>query len=96
MAYYLCKQKKERGGKMCAIFDNLNDKSQQVNNELKGEAVRPNSNWLKKRKDETVTDPSCFSELVRGGLIGDKHKKCTEWHKRAYKDELHYLTEKNF
>lgn len=81
---------------MCAIFDNLNDKSQQVNNELKGEAVRPNSNWLKKRKDETVTDPSCFSELVRGGLIGDKHKKCTEWHKRAYKDELHYLTEKNF
>lgn len=81
---------------MCAIFDNLNDKSQQVNNELKGEAVRPNSNWRKKRKDETVTDPSCFSELVRGGLIGDKHKKCTEWHKRAYKDELHYLTEKNF
>lgn len=71
---------------MCAIFDNLNDKSQQVNNELKGEAVRPNSNWRKKRKDETVTDPSCFSELVRGGLIGDKHKKCTEWHKRAYKD----------
>ena len=81
---------------MCAIFDNLNDKSQQVNNELKGEAVRPNSNWRKKRKDETVTDPSCFSELVRGGLIGDKHKKCTEWYKRAYKDELHYLTEKNF
>lgn len=81
---------------MCAIFDNLNDKSQQVNNELKGEAVRSNSNWRKKRKDETVTDPSCFSELVRGGLIGDKHKKCTEWHKRAYKDELHYLTEKNF
>lgn len=81
---------------MCAIFDNLNDKSQQVNNELKGEAVRPNSNWRKKRKDETVTDPSCFSELVRGGLIGDKHKKCTEWHKRDYKDELHYLTEKNF
>ena len=81
---------------MCAIFDNLNNKSQQVNNELKGEAVRPNSNWRKKRKDETVTDPSCFSELVRGGLIGDKHKKCTEWHKRAYKDELHYLTEKNF
>lgn len=76
---------------MCAIFDNLNDKSQQVNNELKGEAVRLNSNWRKKRKDETITDPSCFSELV-----GDKHKKCTEWHKRAYKDELHYLTEKNF
>ena len=81
---------------MCAIFDNLNNKSQQVNNELKGEAVRLNSNWRKKRKDETITDPSCFSELVRGGLIGDKHKKCTEWHKRAYKDELHYLTEKNF
>ena len=81
---------------MCAIFDNLNDKSQQVNNELKGEAVRPNSNWRKKRKDETITDPSCFSELVGGDLIGNKRKKCTEWHKRAYKDELHYLTEKNF
>lgn len=81
---------------MCAIFDNLNDKSQQVNNELKGEAVRPNSSWRKKRKDETITDPSCFSELVGGDLIGNKRKKCTEWHKRAYKDELHYLTEKNF
>ena len=81
---------------MCAIFNNLNDKSQQANNELKGEAVRPNSNWRKKRKDETITDPSCFSELVGGDLIGDKRKKCAEWHKRACKDELRYLTEKNF
>lgn len=76
---------------MCAIFDNQNDKSQQTNNELKGEAVQPNSSWRKKRKDETITDPSCFGELV-----GDSRKKCTEWHKRAYKDEMHYLTEKNF
>lgn len=96
MAYYLCKQKKERGGEMCAIFDKPNDKPQQANNELKGEAVQPNSSWRKKRKDETITDPSCFSELVGGDLIGNKRKKCTEWHKRAYKDELHYLTEKNF
>lgn len=96
MAYYLCKQKKERGGEMCAIFDKPNDKPQQANNELKGEAVQPNSSWRKKRKDETITDPSCFSELVGGVLIGNKRKKCTEWHKRAYKDELHYLTEKNF
>lgn len=81
---------------MCAIFDNPNDKSQQTNNELKGEAVQPNSSWRKKRKDETITDPSCFSELVGRDLIGDKRKKCAEWHKRAYKDELRYLTEKNF
>lgn len=81
---------------MCAIFDNPNDKLQQANNELKGEAVQPNSSWQKKRKDETITDPSCFSELVGGNPIGNKRKKCTEWHKRAYKDELHYLTEKNF
>ena len=81
---------------MCAIFDNLNDKSQQANNEFKGEAVQPNSSWRKKQKDETITDPSCFSELVGGDLIGDKRKKCAEWHKRAYKDELRYLTEKNF
>lgn len=80
---------------MCAIFDNQNDKLQQANNELKGEAVQPNSSWRKKRKDETITDPSCFGELVRGEFIGDKRKKCTEWHKRAYKDELRYLTEKN-
>lgn len=81
---------------MCAIFDKPNDKPQQANNELKGEAVQPNSSWRKKRKDETITDPSCFSELVGVDLIGNKRKKCTEWHKRAYKDELHYLTEKNF
>ena len=81
---------------MCAIFDNPNNKTQKTNNELKSEAVQPNSSWRKKRKDEAITDLSCFSELVGGGLIGDKHKKCTEWHKRAYKDELHYLTEKNF
>ena len=81
---------------MCAIFDSQNDRSQQTNNELKGEAVQPNSSWRKKRKNETITDPSCFGELVGGELIGDSCKKCTEWHKRAYKDEMHYLTEKNF
>ena len=81
---------------MCAIFDKPNNKSQQANNELKGEAVQPSSSWRKKRKDETITDLSCFSELVGGEFIGDRRKKCTEWHKRAYKDEMHYLTEKNF
>ena len=81
---------------MCAIFNKPNNKTQQANNELKGEAVQPNSSWRKKRKTETITDPSCFGELVGGECIGDRYKKCTEWHKRAYKDELHYLTEKNF
>ena len=81
---------------MCAIFDNPNNKTQKTNNELKSEAVQPNSGWRKKRKDEAITDLSCFSELVGGEFIGDRDKKCTEWHKRAYKDELHYLTEKNF
>lgn len=81
---------------MCAIFDSQNDRSQQTNNELKGEAVQLNSSWRKKRKNETITGPSCFGELVGGEFIGDSRKKCTEWHKRAYKDETHYLTEKNF
>jgi hypothetical protein len=81
---------------MCASFDNPNNKTQQANIELKGEAVQPNSSWRKTRKDEAITDLSCFSELVGREFIGDRYKKCTEWHKRAYKDELHYLTEKNF
>ena len=81
---------------MCAIFDNPNNKSQQTKNESEGETVQPHSKWRKKRKDEAITDLSCFSELVGGKCIGDKYKKCTEWHKRAYRDELHYLTEKNF
>ena len=81
---------------MCAIFDNPNNKSQQPNNELKGKAVQPHSKWRKKRKDEAITVPSCFGELVEGEFIGNRYKECTEWYKRAYKDELHYLTEKNF
>lgn len=81
---------------MCAVFDNPNGKPQRANNELKGEEVQPNSSWRKKRKDETITDPSYFGGLVGREFIGDKRKKCTKWHKRAYKDELHYLTEKNF
>ncbi len=81
---------------MCAIFDNPNNKSQQAKNESEGEAVQPHSKWRKKRKDEAITVPSCFGELVEREFIGDRYKKCTEWHKRAYKDELHYLTEKNF
>ena len=81
---------------MCAIFDSPNNNLQQTNNESKGEAVRPNSSWRKKRKDETITDLSCFSELIGGEFIEGGCKKCTEWHKRAYKDEMRYLTEKNF
>lgn len=81
---------------MCVIFDNPNNKSQQAKNELEGEAVQPHSKWRKKRKDEAITVPSCFGELVEREFIEDRYKKCTEWHKRAYKDELHYLTEKNF
>lgn len=81
---------------MCAIFNNPNNKLQQTNNELKGETVQPNSSWRKKRKEETITDLSCISDIVGEEFIGGGCKKCTEWHKRAYKDELRYLTEKNF
>lgn len=60
---------------MCAIFDNPNNKSQQAKNESEGEAVQPHSKWRKKRKDEAITVPSCFGELVEREFIGDRYKK---------------------